>query len=210
MSRSARGSQARSERQPERGAGEAPPRALAAECRRRGWQLLEQGAEEGVPAAGLERPGVKEAFFLPASGARRALVASKRERPSGVLRELALLLAGAQKQGFALLALACTAERRPSGGEGAVRVLARFAPCERELVAKRIREALAAKRAQGVRLGRPPTMSPYAIERIRRERQAGKSLAAIAEGLNQDRVPTAQGGQRWYPATVRYTLLQAP
>jgi hypothetical protein len=49
-------------------------------------------------------------------------------------------------------------------------------------------------------------MSQYAIERIRRERAAGRSLAAIANGLNADRIPTAQGGRRWYPATVRYTL----
>jgi hypothetical protein len=49
-------------------------------------------------------------------------------------------------------------------------------------------------------------MSPHAIERIKRERKAGKSLTAIANGLNADRIPTAQGGRRWYPATVRYTL----
>jgi hypothetical protein len=49
-------------------------------------------------------------------------------------------------------------------------------------------------------------MSPYATERIRRERAAGKSLAAIANGLNADRITTAPGGRRWYPATVRYTL----
>jgi hypothetical protein len=49
-------------------------------------------------------------------------------------------------------------------------------------------------------------MSSYAIERIRRERAAGASLAAIANGLNADRIPTAQGGSRWYPATIRHTL----
>jgi hypothetical protein len=49
-------------------------------------------------------------------------------------------------------------------------------------------------------------MSPYALERIRRERAAGKSLTAIANALNADRIPTAQGGRRWYPATIRYTL----
>jgi len=37
-------------------------------------------------------------------------------------------------------------------------------------------------------------------------RDGGKTLTAIAEGLNQDRVPTAQGGQRWYPSTVRAVL----
>jgi hypothetical protein len=44
------------------------------------------------------------------------------------------------------------------------------------------------------------------IERIRRERAAGKTLAAIADGLNNDHIPTAQGGQRWYPATIHHTL----
>ena len=47
-------------------------------------------------------------------------------------------------------------------------------------------------------------MSPYAIERIRRERKAGKSLAAIANGLNADRIPTdAQAGRvRFGPGRV--------
>jgi DNA invertase Pin-like site-specific DNA recombinase len=85
-------------------------------------------------------------------------------------------------------------------------VLATFAPCERRSISERTRAVLALKRAQGVRLGRPPQMSQHAIERIRRERAAGRSLAAIANGLNADRIPTAQGGRRWYPATVRYTL----
>jgi DNA invertase Pin-like site-specific DNA recombinase len=85
-------------------------------------------------------------------------------------------------------------------------VLATFAHCERRAISERTRAALARTRAQGVRLGRPPQMSRHAIERIRRERAAGSSLAAIANGLNADRIPTAQGGRRWYPATVRYTL----
>jgi len=49
-------------------------------------------------------------------------------------------------------------------------------------------------------------MSSYALERIRRERAVGHSPAAIAKGLNADHVPTAQGGRRWYPGAVRYTL----
>jgi len=37
----------------------------------------------------------------------------------------------------------------------------------------------------------------------------GKSLATIAGALNAEDVPTAQGGRRWYLATVRYTLSRA-
>ena len=114
--------------------------------------------------------------------------------------------ATAQKQGWALVALDCALQTRPATGEATANLLASFAPCERRSLSQRTREALARKRAQGVRLGRPPQMSQYALERIRRERAAGKSLAAIANGLDADRIPTAQGGRRWYPATIRYTL----
>jgi DNA invertase Pin-like site-specific DNA recombinase len=200
----------RSAEQPERRAGlEAKRRALAAACKRRGWQLLEVLEEAGLHGEERKRPGMKEALRVLESADAKALVARKLDRPSRLLAELAWLLASARKQGFALVSLDCALETRTPAGGATVNVLAGFAPCERRGSSQRIRQALARKRAQGVRLGRPPTMSRYAIERIRRERAAGKSLAAIANGLNADRIPTAQGGRRWYPATVRYTLNRA-
>ena len=199
----------RSGGQPQRSAGlEVERRALAATCRRRGWQLLEAPAEAGLQAEDAQRPASEQALRV-LVGDGEALVARKRDRASRVLSELAGLVASAHKQGFALVALECALAPETPTGEAPVDVLAGFARSERGLISKRVREALARKRAQGVRLGRPPTMSAYALERIRRERAAGKSLAAIAEGLNADRIPTAQGGRRWYPATIRYTLGRA-
>jgi DNA invertase Pin-like site-specific DNA recombinase len=200
----------RSGGQPERRASlEAQRRALAATCKRRGWQLIEVGEKAGFSAEELKRPGIKEALRVLERGDGKALVARKLDKPARSLLELARLLASAHKQGFALVALDCAADPTTPAAETAVNVLASFAPCERGLHSQRIRQALAAKRAQGVRLGRPPTMSHYASERIRRDRAAGMSLAAIANGLNVDRVPTAQGGRCWYPATVSYTLKRA-
>ena len=195
------GSERRSER---RASSEAQRRALAAQCKRSGWQLLEALEPAGLSAKDL-KAGIQDTQRVRGRADAQALVAAKRDLPSRVLADLASLMASAQKRGFALVALDCVETRTPAG-EAAVSVLASFAPHERGLHSQRIRRTLAAKRAQGVRLGRPPTMSPYALERIRRERAAGKSLAAIAKGLNADRIPTAQGGARWYPATVRYTL----
>jgi Recombinase len=43
-------------------------------------------------------------------------------------------------------------------------------------------------------------------ERIASERRAGRSLAAIADSLNAQQVPTAQGGRQWWPSTVRAVL----
>jgi DNA invertase Pin-like site-specific DNA recombinase len=180
---------------------EAQRRAIAAECKRRGWQLVKL-VEDGRPAKDLKPPGSEEALRVLESGDAKALVAAKLDKHSQALLDLATLIATAQKQGWALVAL----ETTTPAGEAIANVLATFAPCEHRLISKRTREALALKRSQGVRLGRPPTMSQYAIDRITHERKAGKSLAAIANGLNADRIPTAQGGRHWYPATIRYTL----
>ena len=42
--------------------------------------------------------------------------------------------------------------------------------------------------------------------RIVQERDGGKTLRAIAEGLNGDRIPTAHGGAKWHASTVRAIL----
>ena len=76
----------------------------------------------------------------------------------------------------------------------------------RGLISRRTKKALAYARASGIRLGRPSTMPDAVRERIDAERAAGRSLPAIAAGLNADGVQTAQGGRQWYPSTVRAVL----
>ncbi len=185
---------------------EAQRRAIAAACKRRGWQLVELVEDAGRSAKDLQRPGSEEARRVLESGDAQALVAAKLDKLSQAMLDLATLMATAQKQGWALIALDCAVETTTQAGEAIANLLATFAPLERRLISQRTREALALKRSQGVRLGRPPTMSQYVTDRITRERKTVKSLAAIANELNADRIPTAQGGRRWYPATIRYTL----
>jgi DNA invertase Pin-like site-specific DNA recombinase len=86
-------------------------------------------------------------------------------------------------------------------------MLATFAQFERRLIGQPAKEALAAKKASGIRLGRPPTVPRAVVRRIQRQRAHGDSLRKIADDLNDARVPTAQGGKRWYAATVRHVLL---
>jgi hypothetical protein len=54
--------------------------------------------------------------------------------------------------------------------------------------------------------GRPASLGPEVAARIRSERAAGKSLAAIARELNATGTPTAHGGVQWWPSTVRAVL----
>ncbi|HEU5245266.1 MAG TPA: recombinase family protein [Gaiellaceae bacterium] len=58
--------------------------------------------------------------------------------------------------------------------------------------------------------GRGPTVRPEIARRIHHERSTGKSLRGIADGLNDDRIPTAHGGTRWWPSTVRAVLQRPP
>jgi DNA invertase Pin-like site-specific DNA recombinase len=104
------------------------------------------------------------------------------------------------------VALDCAVDTTTPAGEAMANVLATFAQFERRLIGQRTREALAEKRKAGVRLGRPPRVPRRVVGRIRREREAGRTLATIANGLNADGVPTAQGGRKWWPATVRAVL----
>jgi DNA invertase Pin-like site-specific DNA recombinase len=94
------------------------------------------------------------------SAHEQALVAAKQDRVSQALLDLATLIATAHQQGWALVALDCAPEPTTPAREATANLLATLAPLERQLISQRTRAALAAKRAQGVRLGRPPNHLP--------------------------------------------------
>jgi DNA invertase Pin-like site-specific DNA recombinase len=189
------------------GAGlEAQRRAILAECERRGWELVEVIEDRGYSAKDLKRPGIRAALDALRGGDARALVVAKLDRLSRSMLDFTALMAQAQKQSWALVALDCAVDTTTPAGEAMANVLATFAQFERRLIGQRTRDALREKKAQGVRLGRPVKLPASVAKRIVRERKTGLSLAAIAEGLNEDKVPTAHGGRAWYPATVRAVL----
>jgi recombinase len=60
----------------------------------------------------------------------------------------------------------------------------------------------------GRRRGRPPALPQTVVERIRLEYARGRTLGKIARSLTAGGVPTAHGGCRWWPSTVRAVLLR--
>jgi DNA invertase Pin-like site-specific DNA recombinase len=189
------------------GAGpEAQRRAITAECKRRGWELVETLEDAGYSAKDLKRPGVQEALRALEAGEAKALVVAKLDRLSRSMLDFAALMATAQKQTWALVALDCAVDTSTPAGEAMAHVLATFGQFERRLIGQRTKEALAAKKASGVRLGRPPTLPQTVVRRIQRQRARGDSLRRIAEDLNDAGVATAQGGAQWYAATVSHVL----
>ena len=195
------------------GAGLAAQRqAIEAECKRRGWEVVETIEDRGYSARDLKRPGIQVALEALRSGEARALVVAKLDRLSRSMFDFTALMDRAQRQGWALIALDSAVDTTTPAGEAMANVLATFAQFERRLIGQRTREAMAAKKAAGTVFGprawkTREGVTPDAVaDRIRREREAGRTYRAIAEGLNDDGVATAQGGAQWWPATVRQVL----
>ena len=88
-------------------------------------------------------------------------------------------------------------------GEMAANIIISGSQYERRLISQRTRDALAAKRARGERLGARPALPVEVTRRILTERAEGRTFQAIADGLVADGIPTARGKPRWYPATIK-------
>jgi DNA invertase Pin-like site-specific DNA recombinase len=196
-----------SEEQADSRAGlEAQRAAIQRECERRGWEIIEVIEDAGFSAKDLKRPGVRAALGELARGRGDALVVAKLDRLSRSMLDFTAVMAKAQKEGWALVALDCAVDTTTPAGEAMAHVLATFAQFERRLIGQRTREALAVKKKQGVQLGRPTSISPQLARRIRSMRSRGLTLQAICDQLNSEGVPTARGGSAWRPTSLRAVL----
>lgn len=197
--------------QADSGAGLAAQRAaVEAEIARRGWVLGEvyvDAAASGKALAGRE--ALAEALAVAKSGGADVLVVSKLDRLSRSLLDFAEIMRRAQSEGWNLVALDLGIDLSTPAGEFLASVMASAAQWERRIIGQRTKEALAAKKASGVILGRPRLVPEHVVAWMHREREGGMTYAALADALNERGTPTAQGGVRWYPATVRKILLSA-
>lgn len=182
--------------------------AIRAEAMRRGWNLLSIHEDAGYSAKSLDgRPGMAAALRSLDGGEAAALVVAKLDRATRSTLDAANLLHRATHAGWALVALDLGVDMTTPAGELVASVMAGVAQWERRTIGNRTKEALAAKKAQGIRLGRPVALPSHVVDRIRGQRAAGAGWSAIARALNEDAVPTAQGGAKWYPSTVRAVAL---
>jgi len=184
--------------------------AILHEARRRGWTVVELIEDAGWSGKDLRRPGIKAALEALERGDASALVVAKLDRLSRSMLDFAGLMAKAQKQSWALVALDCAVDTTTPAGEAMANVMATFAQFERRLIGQRTKEALAAKRSAGVRLGRPSSVPSEVAKRIRAERGAGATLRQIADGLNADAVPTPRGGSKWRPSSIEAVVRSEP
>lgn len=194
--------------QGESGAGlQVQREAIESEVARRGWTLQHIHRDVASGKDTEHRPGFAACIKAVQTGAAGTLMVAKLDRLSRSMLDTAKLLADSQKAGWSLIALDVGVDTSTPAGEFMGHVMASIAQWERRTIGQRTKDALGAKRAAGVKLGRPTTMDPTAVALIRTLRKAKQSYQAIADVLNESGTPTAQGGKAWHASTVRAAYL---
>src|SRR4051794_13016624 len=182
---------------------------IAQEAARRGWDLVAIHEDGGASGRSLDgRPGLSSALSAVAAGGADAPGVAKLDRLSRALIDFAGLLESARGEGGGVIAPDLGVDTTTPAGELVANVMAAVAQWERRVIGERTRAALAMRRREGVRLGRPPSVSPKIRARVAAERAAGQTFRRIAAGLNDDAVPTAHGGERWHGETIRRVVQQ--
>lgn len=187
----------------------AQKRSILEAAKARGWK--ERDIQWAVDVASgksrRKRPELELALETLKRGDASVLVASKVDRLSRSLSDFLGIMQVAQKQGWGLIVLDAPVDASTPAGEAMISVLAVFAQLERRLISDRTKAALAERKAEGVKVGRPSKLADDVRARIQREHGENKSLAGIARTLNAEAVATAAGG-RWHASTIR-SVLQA-
>jgi DNA invertase Pin-like site-specific DNA recombinase len=177
--------------------------AIRTEIARRDWTKHHVFIDNGYSAKDLNRPAIRDALEALRKGDAEILMVAKLDRLSRSLLDFTALTAQAKKEGWAIVALDIGVDMTTPSGEMVANVLATFAQFERRLIGQRTKEALAVKKANGVKLGRPRELDPTVREMIFDMRERGFTYGHIASSLNTDNIPTAHGGKKWWPETVR-------
>lgn len=176
-------------------------------CAAKGWELLDVHTDEGVSGGkGADsRPALRVALAKLANGEADVLVVPKLDRLARSVGMLSGLLDRAQREGWQLVVTDADIDTTSPGGRLVANVLGSVAEWEREIIAERTRNGMAAKKRAGVRMGRPIQLSDDARQRVAELHADGLSLRAIAAQLTDEGTPTATGGA-WHASTVRRVL----
>ena len=182
--------------------------AIRAEATRRGWDL-EIIADEGESGSKVDRPGLLIVKDKLARGEAQALIVAKQDRLMRSSLGWAQIVSESKDQKWSLICLDINLDTASPMGECMGTILAAIAQLELEQIRKRTKDALAVKKAQGSRLGRPATMPEETRARINALRNSGVTLQGVADTLNAEGIPTARGGSKWYASTVQKAIAYA-
>lgn len=164
---------------------------VAAYAERKGLTIVGEHCDEGISAKSLNgRPAALAALEAVRSGQAAGLLVAKMDRLSRSVVDGAGLMEHARHEGWALHFADFDIDTGTPAGEMAANIIISGSQYERRLIIQRTRDALAAKRARGDRLGASPALPLEVTRRIIKERKEGRTFHAIADGLMADNVLT--------------------
>ena len=149
------------------------------------------------------RPEYAAAVRELSEGRAQVLVVAKLDRLSRSLLDFAALMAQSGREGWSINALDIGIDTSTINGELIANIIMALAQWERRIIGQRTKLALGQVRGHGKRLGRPTVVTSEAWAVIRAMRSEGASYRKVADALNAQGVPTAQGGRQWYASSVR-------
>jgi DNA invertase Pin-like site-specific DNA recombinase len=175
---------------------EAQRAAVEATCAAKGWNVGEWCVDEGVSGsvAPAARPGMARALRLVEDGEAGALVVARLDRCSRDSHDFTGLLKRAARQGWSFVALDLGVDTSTPVGRMVAEMMMSVAQWERARISERTREALAAKKARGERLGRPVSPGSEPVRaRLRELLHQRLPLAAVAATMNAEGFTTPTG-----------------
>lgn len=179
---------------------------VEAEANRRGWGRIGVVSEVASAASVHRRPLLADVLDLLDRGEADVLVVAKLDRLARSTLDFAKIMERSYAAGWALVVLDLGIDTATPAGRMVASVVAATAQYERDLVRQRTRDALAAKKAQGHRLGRPSALDAITLDRIVGRRAAGLTLRAIAAELEDAGVLTPTGRTHWSAQQVSQAL----
>lgn len=140
-------------------------------------------------ASGAKRRPVLESLLHTLQAGDQLVVAAL-DRLGRRTSEILALIEDLEKRGVILKSLREGVDYSTIAGKLVTQILAACAEMERGLIASRTRDALAAKRAQGIVGGRRPTFTQDTVERVKALRAEGFSCRDVAAmtGMSASRV----------------------
>ncbi len=129
---------------------------ITAEAEQRAWTIVAWHTDEGVSGSkpADDRPAGHAALEAMRNRDAATLLVAKSDRLTRSVLDLAGLVARADREGWELTACDHTIDTSTPAGRFTTTIMGGVAELEREQIGARTREALAARRAAGVRLGR--------------------------------------------------------
>ena len=151
----------------------------------RGFEVVGEHVDVGVSGAKERRPGLDRVLALARARAVDAVLVAGFDRFGRSLAHLVRALEEFRHLGVSFISLREQLDLGSPTGKVMFAVIAAMAEFERELIRERIQAGLRRARAQGKRLGRPPTI--YHRDQVLPLRQAGHSIRMIARALGISR-----------------------